>query len=42
MMKFDIFILISELKIRLMEDLEYINLGGTILAVFSIEFCLVV
>ena len=26
MMKFDIFILISALKIRLMEDLEYVNL----------------
>ena len=34
-MKFDIFILISVLKIRLMEDLEYINFWGTILVGFE-------
>ena len=42
MMKFDISILFSIIKILLMEDLEYINFGEQYWLVSSIEFCLAV
>ena len=42
MMKFDISISISVLKVGLMLDLEYINLGGQYWLVLSVGFCLAV
>ena len=42
MMTFDIVILFSVIKIRLMEDLEYTNFGEQYWLVSSIEYCLAV